>query len=121
MDVIKMYQSRSAWGYTRYKLSDGTVKLAHRVVIENHLGRSLEEKEVVHHKNGDRKDNRIENLEVLSNADHVALHHDKAVPTISLSCPRCGVEFERTLRYVKAKKKQGQTHFLCSRKCRMPR
>lgn len=64
----------------------------HRLVMERHLGRILDPREVVHHKNDDKQDNRIENLEVFSNnADHLA-------ETLAGKCPNWSPEGKAKLR-----------------------
>ena len=52
--------------------------LQHRLVVESQLGRRLKPDELVHHINEDTKDNRIENLEIMSRPEHVSYHKVKA-------------------------------------------
>lgn len=50
-------------------------KREHRHVVELSIGRALTPEEVVHHKNGIKSDNRLENLEVVKWGAHTASHH----------------------------------------------
>lgn len=77
-DELLERTSQERWiagcGYIMIKVADKLV-YEHRHIMEHHLRRKLSTNEVVHHKNGNRTDNRIENLAVYESSGlHVSLH-----------------------------------------------
>lgn len=89
----------------------------HRVMMENRLGRSLHDDEIVHHLDNDRYNNSIDNLAVMSNAEHTSLHA-KTVSVINRICPVCGSEFSLKPSKLRDRIRQSKSgKITCSRKC----
>ena len=63
-------------GYRRVKVSWRKWKSEHVLVVEQALGRNLTRAEIVHHRNGNPSDNKIENLEVVSRKRHMQIHYE---------------------------------------------
>jgi hypothetical protein len=76
-------------GYVMDYVGSGRYQYQHRLVMEAHLGRPLDRREIVHHVNGDKHDNRVENLEIMSQSEHRALHGGAKGPRPHLWKRRC--------------------------------
>ncbi len=49
----------------------------HRIIASKKLGRPLRDNEVVHHRDGNKLNNRPSNLQVMSRSEHWKTHHKK--------------------------------------------
>ena len=97
---------------TRYRMTrtpDGRKMALHRYVMEQMIGRPVETKEHVHHRNGVKTDNRPENLELLRASAHAKMHHPMRY-SLTKECIVCGAIFMPH----PTKRKRAK---VCSRKC----
>jgi hypothetical protein len=56
---------------------DGSLLYYYRGLMAAHIGRLLTSQEIVHHKNEDPSDDRIENLEIVTRAQHIDMHREQ--------------------------------------------
>lgn len=102
------WKAKDGYIHGKARMADGAIVRTryHRKVMEEHIGRPLFEHEVVHHINGVRDDNRIENLELMTSGEHSSHHNKDRIPKrghkLQLSV------FERERRRQHAKQRQPQ-------------
>lgn len=63
-------------GYEFIIDSSGRMKYIHRIIIEEKLGRKLKPGEIVHHKDGNKRNNSLSNLDLTSRKRHGKHHID---------------------------------------------
>ena len=111
------YVVRKPAGYLGSTLIWGRYVYEHRLIMEHVLGRLLRPDEVVHHCNGDRLDNRPENLDLMTKAQHLRHHNRMRGKKVAvMRCPCCGSLFERA-RNETHLVKHGPVATYCSRVC----
>lgn len=71
-------EARRKMAASKRRTGTGYVKLngrhEHRVVMEEHIGRRLRPGEVVHHRDGNKSNNSIDNLELMTQSEHCKAH-----------------------------------------------
>jgi len=60
-------------GYLMQYVSSRHYRLQHRIVMENFIGRKLSFNEIVHHIDGNKTNNNLENLRLMSRSEHTRL------------------------------------------------
>lgn len=103
----KTYYYNKTHGY--YQTPNGNKM--HRDVWEFHFG-EVPEGYVVHHKDEDKTNNDITNLELMGWSEHTVHHHKTGVSLEIMICKGCGKAIERRSSDIR----RGQNKF-CSRKC----
>lgn len=101
-------------GYVVVKSGINQEQLQHRYVMEQALSRKLGSNEQVHHINGVKSDNRLENLRLMTNSDHQKLHEHLVRPStrVTLDCRCCGKPYT-------TKASRAETSHFCSNACKL--
>ena len=66
-----------SWAGYKLIMVGGKQVREHRHIVEQHIGRKLTRDEEVHHLDGDKTNNSIDNLKIMTKQSHATLHNIK--------------------------------------------
>lgn len=118
--MSKVLSSDGRWfvtapkGYKGKKYIENRYVFQYRLLMENFLGRLLKPWEHVHHKNDNKLDDRLENLEILTEKEHSFLHGVLRKGKPNQKCSQCKKIFHKRIS-INKRNKSGT--IFCSRKC----
>ena len=99
------------------RLYQGKYCYEHHLVWWRMTGKIISKSEVIHHTNGDKRDNRFKNLERLTNTMHKSKHAlSRGRAMVKLRCPTCRTVFDEERRKTQLVHKKKRLTF-CSRVC----
>ena len=70
----------------------------------------------VHHKNHDKTDDRLENLEIICHRQHTK-NHVVVAEYVEFVCPECGIKAKKRADRVRHNRKQNKAGPFCGRSC----
>ena len=73
------FRTRTRNGYSQYRTSSGRYKYTHRRVAEKKMGGRIRSGYEVHHRDGNKRNNRPSNLRVMSKSAHRAIHRARSI------------------------------------------
>lgn len=112
-DPLKILRAETGHGHiTQYGykviLINGKKIFEHRFLMEKYIGRKLKPfpDEIVHHINHNTSDNRIKNLELMSQSDHRKKEHGQKIIGHKKECTQCGEYKHITQFYILSREKR---------------
>ena len=87
-----------------------------KYLVEKELGRSLHTFEVVHHRDGNFRNNDLSNLEVVDSQEH-GERHTRGQTTVQIKCILCGKIVIKKLADYKHNRAQGKKGPYCGKSC----
>lgn len=93
-----------------------SAKLYSRFLIEQKIGRKLSINETVDHKDNDKTNDNIKNLQILTRAENIKKDHTKK-EWYYFDCPVCKKHSKRSMAQIRRARKRGRSGPYCSKSC----